>query len=288
MRLLRIHTETGLRDAVLTGDERVLVLPGGTEAFDAARLRARAEQALGDAAAVTAAQPLAQVRLAAPLDPGKIVCVGLNYADHAAEGGQQAPVEPILFLKAPDTVVGPQDDVVIPRGAQQTDWEVEFGVVIGTTAAYVSSPAQALAHVAGYVLANDMSEREFQLERGGQWDKGKNCATFFPLGPWIRTADEVPDPQDVRLGLDVNGEILQNSSTAEMIFGVGQLVHYISQFMTLYPGDIISTGTPAGVGAGKNPPRYLRAGDRMRVWADGLGEQHTRLVDAAAPAALSE
>ncbi|MFD7158901.1 fumarylacetoacetate hydrolase family protein [Kribbella sp. NPDC059898] len=253
MRLLRIHTPDGLRDAILTDDGRVQ-LPDG------------------------AALDLAEVRLAAPLDPGKIVCVGLNYADHAAEGGQEAPAEPILFLKTPDTVVGPYDDIVIPRGSEKTDWEVELGVVIGRTAAYLGSAAEALDHVAGYVLVNDVSERHFQLERGGQWDKGKNCPTFCPLGPWILTADEVPDPQAIKLGLEVNGEPLQDSSTAEMIFGVGYLVHYISQFMTLYPGDVISTGTPAGVGAGQKPPRYLKEGDVLRTWADGLGEQRNKLV----------
>ncbi|WP_238155362.1 fumarylacetoacetate hydrolase family protein [Kribbella soli] len=274
MRLLRIHTDDGLRDAVLADDGRVVTLPGTSEAFDPDRWRERA------AAATDPAVEFEAVRPAAPLSPGKIVCVGLNYADHAAEGGQAAPAEPILFMKAPDTVVGAQDDVVIPRGGEKTDWEVELGVVIGRTASYLADEASAMEHVAGYVLVNDVSERHFQLERGGQWDKGKNSATFCPLGPWILTADEVPDPQAIKLGLDVNGEALQDSSTAEMIFGVAHLVHYISQFMTLYPGDVISTGTPAGVGAGQKPPRYLRAGDVLRVWADGLGEQRNRLVAA--------
>ncbi|GAA1597063.1 fumarylacetoacetate hydrolase family protein [Kribbella hippodromi] len=270
MRLLRIHTDDGLRDAVLTDDGRVATLPGAAEPFDPVRWRARASEA-------EAAVDFDSVRIAPPLSPGKIVCVGLNYADHAAEGGQQAPAEPILFLKAPDTVVGAYDDVVIPRGGEKTDWEVELGVVIGRTAAYLADEAEAHEHIAGYVLVNDVSERHFQLERGGQWDKGKNAATFCPLGPWILTADEVPDPQAIKLGLDVNGAVLQDSSTAEMIFGVAHLVHYISQFMTLYPGDVISTGTPAGVGAGQKPPRYLRAGDVMRSWAEGLGEQVCRV-----------
>jgi 2-keto-4-pentenoate hydratase/2-oxohepta-3-ene-1,7-dioic acid hydratase in catechol pathway len=278
VRLLRVHTDDGLRDAVLTEDDRVVTLAGEPGAFDPAGLRERATAALAD---VGTAAALDDVRLAAPLSPGKIVCVGLNYADHAAEGGQAAPAEPILFMKAPDTVVGARDDIVIPRGSEKTDWEVELGVVIGRTAAYLESEADALEHVAGYVLANDVSERHFQLERGGQWDKGKNAATFCPLGPWILTADEVPDPQAIKLGLDVNGDVLQDSSTAEMIFGVAHLVHYISQYMTLYPGDVISTGTPAGVGAGQKPPRFLRKGDVVRVWADGLGEQHNRLVSAS-------
>jgi 2-keto-4-pentenoate hydratase/2-oxohepta-3-ene-1,7-dioic acid hydratase in catechol pathway len=273
VKFLRVHTDEGLRDAVLTEDGRVGTLPGESEAFDPGRLRERAATALEGV-------PFEEVRLAAPLSPGKIVCVGLNYADHAAEGGQDAPPEPILFMKAPDTVVGAHDDVVIPRGSEKTDWEVELGVVIGRTASYLETDAEALEHVAGYVLVNDVSERHFQLERGGQWDKGKNAPTFCPLGPWILTADEVADPQAIKLGLDVNGDVLQDSSTAEMIFGVAYLVRYISQFMTLYPGDVISTGTPAGVGAGQKPPRYLKEGDVLRVWADGLGEQHTRLVSA--------
>jgi 2-keto-4-pentenoate hydratase/2-oxohepta-3-ene-1,7-dioic acid hydratase in catechol pathway len=272
VRLLRIHTSDGLRDAVLNDDGRVLPLSGAAEPFDVDSWRARTP--------TDESLDLADVRPAPPLDPGKIVCVGLNYADHAAEGGQQAPDEPILFMKAPDTVVGAYDDVIIPRGGDKTDWEVELGVVIGRQAAYLADEAEAMEHVAGYVLVNDVSERHFQLERGGQWDKGKNSATFCPLGPWILTADEVPDPQSLKLGLDVNGEALQDSSTAKMIFGVAHLVHYISQFMTLYPGDVISTGTPAGVGAGQKPPRFLRAGDVLRVWADGLGEQRNRLVTA--------
>lgn len=278
MKLLRIRTEEGLRDAVLASDDRVVVIPAEPSTFDQNRLIERAESALADPAAVAAALPFAEVELAAPLSPGKIVCVGLNYADHAAEGGQQAPEEPILFLKVPDTVVSAHDDIVIPVGGEKTDWEVELGVVIGRTASYLASDDEALDCIAGYVLVNDVSERHFQLELGGQWDKGKNCPTFCPLGPWILTADEVTDPQGIRLGLDINGETLQNSSTSEMIFGVAHLVRYISQFMTLYPGDVISTGTPAGVGAGQKPPRYLRADDTLRVWADGLGEQTNQLV----------
>ncbi|MFG1819740.1 fumarylacetoacetate hydrolase family protein [Kribbella sp. NPDC049174] len=276
MKFLRVHTDEGLRDAVLTEDGRVATLAGETEAFDPVRLRERAAAALGGAET----SAFEDVRLAAPLRPGKIVCVGLNYADHAAEGGQEAPPEPILFMKAPDTVVGANDDVLIPRGSGKTDWEVELGVVIGRTASYLETDEEALEHVAGYVLVNDVSERHFQLERGGQWDKGKNAPTFCPIGPWILTADEVPDPQAIKLGLDVNRDVLQDSSTAEMIFGVAYLVQYISQFMTLYSGDVISTGTPAGVGAGQKPPRYLKEGDVLRVWADGLGEQHTRLTSA--------
>lgn len=280
MRLVRIHRDGRLVDAVLDREGRVVPLARTTTGFDVDGLRARAERAFADGASALAWD---EVRPGPPVSPGKVVCVGLNYADHAAEGGQQAPAEPILFLKAADTVVGPYDDVIIPPGSEQTDWEVELGVVIGRRAAYLRDEAEALEHVAGYVLANDVSERHYQLERGGQWAKGKNCPTFCPLGPWLLTADEVPDPQAIRLGLDVNGAALQDSSTAEMIFGVAHLVHYVSQFMTLHPGDVISTGTPAGVGAGQKPPRYLRPGDELRVWADGLGEQRTQLVAAASP-----
>ncbi len=257
------------REAVLVDDEHAAWLPPG-----GGDVRQRGAAALESGERVA----LRGIRVGAPLRPGKIVCVGLNYADHAAEGGQQAPEEPILFMKAPDTVVGPHDDVVIPRGGTKTDWEVELGVVIGRQASALADKTTALDYVAGYVLCNDVSERAFQLERGGQWDKGKNCATFCPMGPWFVTADEIPDPQSVALGLDVNGTAYQNSSTRQMIFPVAHLVWYISQFMTLYPGDVISTGTPAGVGAGQKPPVFLHAGDVMRVWASGLGEQQSHLI----------
>ncbi|WP_460524227.1 fumarylacetoacetate hydrolase family protein [Humibacter antri] len=220
------------------------------------------------------------VRLGAPLMPGKIVCVGLNYADHAREGGNPLPTEPILFLKATDTVVGPHDAVMIPRGSRKTDWEVELGIVIGRETAYATDPEEARSAIAGYVLCNDVSERHFQLELGSQWDKGKNCATFFPMGPYFVTADEVADPQSIPLGLDVNGIAFQNSSTSNMIFGVVELVLSISRFMTLHPGDVISTGTPAGVGAGQRPQRFLHDGDVMRAWAQGLGEMLTPLRQA--------
>lgn len=268
MRFVRLGEPGQERDAVLIDDEYAAWLPAGD-----GDLRSRAEAASGRVA-------LADVRIGPPLRPGKIVCVGLNYADHAAEGGQPAPAEPILFMKAPDTVVGPYDDVVIPVGGEKTDWEVELGVVIGRQASNLASEEVAKEHIAGYVLCNDVSERHFQAERGGQWDKGKNCATFCPLGPWFATMDEIPDPQDLALGLDVNGRAFQKSSTAQMIFSVTHLVWYISQFMTLYPGDVISTGTPAGVGAGQHPPVFLRAGDVMRPWVAGLGEQRSHLISA--------
>jgi 2-keto-4-pentenoate hydratase/2-oxohepta-3-ene-1,7-dioic acid hydratase in catechol pathway len=204
---------------------------------------------------------------------GKFICVGLNYADHAAESGMPVPAEPVLFTKHTSTVVGCNDPVVLPQGSTKTDWEVELGVVIGSVARYVSE-ADALQHVAGYCVVNDVSEREYQLERGGTWDKGKGCDTFGPIGPWLVTADEVPDPQNLPMWLDVNGRRFQNGSTKTMVFGVAQLVSYISRFMTLYPGDLITTGTPPGVGMGHKPqPLYLKPGDKMTLGISGLGQQ---------------
>jgi len=203
---------------------------------------------------------------------GKIIAIGLNYADHAAEAGLPPPAEPILFLKANSALNGPNDAVMLPRGSEKADWEVELGVVIGKTASDVSRE-EALSHVAGYCVVNDVSEREFQLERGGTWDKGKGCDTFCPVGPWLVTRDEVPDPQALGLWLDVNGERAQRGNTATMVFGVAHLVSYVSRFMTLHPGDLICTGTPPGVGMGAKPPRYLKAGDTMRLGIDGLGVQ---------------
>ena len=216
------------------------------------------------------------VRLGPPVArPGKIVCVGLNYHDHARETGAKSPTEPILFFKATSALCGPNDDLVMPKGSLKTDWEVELVVVIGQTARYVTK-ADALSHVAGYALHNDYSERGFQLERGGQWVKGKSCDTFAPLGPWVATANEVADPQNLRLWLKLNGDTVQDHTTADMIFGVAHLVHYISQFMTLEPGDLISTGTPAGVGLGMSPPRFLRDGDVVELGIDGLGSSRQR------------
>jgi len=217
-------------------------------------------------------------RIGAPISrTGKIVCVGLNYRDHAAESGMDLPSEPVLFLKGGHTLQGPDDEVHIPRGSVKTDWEVELGVMIGRRAEYVPE-AEAFEYVAGYAVCNDLSERSYQLERGGQWDKGKNCSTFLPFGPWLATRDEVPDPQALALWLEVNGRRYQDSSTANMVFGVRHLVHYISQFMPLEAGDIISTGTPAGVGLGLKPPVYLKAGDSIRVGIQGLGEQRHRVI----------
>ncbi|CAB3726377.1 fumarylacetoacetate hydrolase family protein [Achromobacter kerstersii] len=208
---------------------------------------------------------------------GKFICIGLNYADHAAESGLAVPAEPVIFMKPTSAVVGPNDPVVLPQDSVKTDWEVELGVVIGERARYVSE-ADAMKHVAGYCIVNDVSEREYQIERGGTWDKGKGCDTFGPIGPWLATADEIPNPQDLEMWLEVNGKRFQNGSTRTMVFGVAQLVAYVSRFMTLYPGDLISTGTPPGVGMGQKPaPVYLKSGDEMKLGIAGLGEQRQRV-----------
>jgi 2-keto-4-pentenoate hydratase/2-oxohepta-3-ene-1,7-dioic acid hydratase in catechol pathway len=212
--------------------------------------------------------------------PGKIVCIGLNYRDHAAETGTAVPSEPVVFLKDPSTVVGPYDRILIPRGSTKTDWEVELGVVIARTARYLSSPDEALGHVGGYVVSHDVSEREFQLERGGQWDKGKSCETFNPLGPWLVTPDDVPDPQALGMRLSVNGVQRQCGSTADMIFAVSYLIWYLSQFMVLYPGDLINTGTPAGVALGRPGEPYLRAGDVVELAIDWLGSARQEVAAA--------
>lgn len=208
---------------------------------------------------------------------GKFICIGLNYVDHAQESGMPIPAEPVVFNKWLSAVCGPNDDVIIPRGSQRTDWEVELGVVIGKPGSYIDE-ADALDHVAGYCLINDVSEREYQLERGGTWDKGKGCDTFGPLGPWLVTADEIPDPQKLEMWLDVDGVRYQSGNTSRMIFSVAQIVSYLSRFMSLHPGDVISTGTPPGVGMGQKPPVYLRAGQVMSLGIEGLGQQRQRLV----------
>ncbi|SDV47263.1 fumarylacetoacetate hydrolase family protein [Chitinasiproducens palmae] len=211
---------------------------------------------------------------------GKFVCIGLNYADHAEESGMPIPAEPVVFNKWTSAVVGPYDDVKIPRGSTQTDWEVELGVVIGKAASYIDE-ARAYEHVAGYCVINDVSERSYQIERGGTWDKGKGCDTFGPIGPWLVTRDEIPDPHQLNLWLEVDGQRYQNGNTETMIFRVPKIIAYLSQFMTLHPGDVISTGTPPGVGMGIKPaPVYLRANQAMRLGIDGLGEQRQRVVAA--------
>lgn len=212
-----------------------------------------------------------EVRLGVPLvRPSKIVCVGLNYAKHAAESGMEVPQEPVLFFKATSALVGPNDDIIIPKGSEKTDWEVELAIVIGAKASYVEE-TDALDHVAGYVLHNDVSERAFQLERSGQWVKGKSCDSFAPVGPFIATKDEIADPNNLDLWLKLNGEMMQDSNTSDFIFNIQQVVSHISQFMTLLPGDIISTGTPFGVGLGLTPPQYLKAGDVVELGIEGLG-----------------
>ena len=210
---------------------------------------------------------------------GKFVCIGLNYADHAAESGMPIPTEPVVFAKWTSAICGPDDDIQIPRGSVKTDWEVELGVVIGQGGRYIEE-ADAMKHVAGYCVVNDVSEREWQLERGTQWDKGKGCDTFGPIGPWLVTADEVPDPQALDLWLEVNGQRFQNGNTRTMVFGVAAIVSYLSRFMSLQPGDVISNGTPPGVGLGMKPPRYLKPGETMRLGISGLGVQTQRTVAA--------
>ncbi|MCZ4094554.1 fumarylacetoacetate hydrolase family protein [Sinorhizobium psoraleae] len=208
---------------------------------------------------------------------GKFICIGLNYADHAAESGLEVPPEPVVFMKATSAIVGPNDNVIMPRGSVATDWEVELGVIIGKTAKYVSE-AEALDHVAGYCVVNDVSERDFQTKRSGQWTKGKSCDSFGPIGPWLVTRDEIANPQNLKMWLTVNGETKQDGSSETMVYGVAYLVSYLSQFMTLHPGDIISTGTPPGVGMGFKPPQYLKAGDVIELGIEGLGAQKQKVV----------
>ncbi|PWI45316.1 fumarylacetoacetate hydrolase family protein [Streptomyces sp. ICBB 8177] len=285
MKLLRVGPAGAERPALLDGDGVVRGLSGlvpdvdGTLLADQAALE-RIRQAARDGG-LPVVDP-AGLRVGPPLTGiGKIVGIGLNYHDHAAETGAQAPAEPIVFMKATDTVVGPEDTVLVPRGSVKTDWEVELAVVIGRTARSLASDEEALAAVAGYAVANDVSERAFQIERGGQWDKGKSCETFCPLGPWLVTADEVADPQALALRLWVNGTLRQDGSTADQIFPVAHVVRYVSQFMVLRPGDVILTGTPAGVAMGQPEPKpYLRAGDVVELEIEGLGRQRQVLADA--------
>jgi 2-keto-4-pentenoate hydratase/2-oxohepta-3-ene-1,7-dioic acid hydratase in catechol pathway len=279
MRFLRVGP-AGAERPVLAADGRHYDLSGITADVDGGFLESgldgvRAALAAGDLPETD----IAGQRVGAPIArPGVVLCIGMNYAAHAAETGAAPPAEPVVFYKAPNTVVGPYDDVRIPRGSSRTDWEVELAVVIGRTARYLQSPADAMDHVAGYALSNDVSEREFQIDRsGGQWSKGKSCETFNPLGPWLVTADEVGDPQDLALRSWVNGEPRQDSSTKDMIFGVAHLVWYLSQFTVLDPGDVVNTGTPQGVALSGRFP-YLRAGDVMELEVAGLGRQRSELV----------
>ena len=283
MKLLRVGDPGAEKPAVLHG-ETILDVSGKVADYNAAFfagdgiswLREIVEHGASELPVVSG-----NPRIGAPIArPGKVVCIGLNYADHAAESGAAIPTEPIIFMKGADTVVGPNDDVRIPRQSTKTDYEVELAIVIGSEARYLTSHDDAASVIAGYCVANDVSEREFQLERGGQWDKGKSCETFNPLGPWLVTPDEVADPQDLQMMLDVNGEPRQRGTTSTMIFGVLEIVRYVSQFMVLEPGDLINTGTPPGVGMGMKPPGYLQAGDVLELSISGLGAQRQTLVTA--------
>lgn len=282
MKLVRIGPAGEEKPAVLADDGTLLDLTGLIDDIDGALLATgldtiRAALASGDLPPRPSPGPGADGRFGPPVAGiGKVICVGLNYVDHAAETGAELPAEPVLFLKAADTVIGPYDEVLVPRMSERTDYEVELAVVIGRTARYLATPADATASIAGYAISNDVSEREFQLERGGQWDKGKCCETFNPLGPWLVTADEVPDPQALGLRLWVNDVPRQDGTTADMAFGVHHLIWYISQFLVLRPGDIVNTGTPAGVALGRGGG-YLRPGDTMRLEIDGLGSQRQTL-----------
>lgn len=281
MKLLRVGPVGAEKPAMLDPEGKLRDLSGvisditGDVLHDAglAKLRALDARALP----LVAGHP----RLGPPVPrPLNFICIGLNYADHAAETGSPIPKEPIVFLKSLGAFQGPNDDVKIPRGSKKTDWEVELGIVIGKSASYVPESA-AFEHVAGYTVVNDVSEREYQIERGGTWDKGKGCDTFGPVGPWLVTRDEVRDPQNLPLWLEVDGKRMQNGTTKTMIFGVAKLVSYVSHFMTLHPGDIISTGTPPGVGMGIKPePVFLKPGQAMRLGIEGLGEQHQRVIAA--------
>ena len=286
MKLMRYGAKGSEKPALVDDQGRVRDLSGLTPDICAAMLTPDGLRKLAEINVASLPVVANPGRIAPPYSGmGKFICVGLNYADHAAESGMPVPAEPVLFTKAVSALVGCNDAVVLPQGSVKGDWEVELGVVIGATARYVSE-ADALKHVAGYCVVNDISEREYQLERGGTWDKGKGCDTFGPVGPWLVTADEVADPQNLDMWLEVNGKRFQNGSTRTMVFGVAQLVSYISRFMTLYPGDLISTGTPPGVGMGHKPAAvYLKPGDTMRLSIAGLGEQ-SQTVHAWDPALI--
>lgn len=279
MRLVRIGTEGNERPGVLLDDTTALDVSALIVDYDGEffasegleRLRTLVE---GPTVADLPRIDLATARLGAPVArPHAVLCIGLNYDDHAREAGMDIPTEPVLFTKTPNTIIGPTDTIEIPRGSERTDWEVELAIVIGRQAHYLAGEQEAMSAIAGFCVANDVSERSFQIERGGQWSKGKSSPTFNPLGPWLVTADEIADVQDLSLGLEVNGEVMQVGSTSRMIFGVANIVHYLSQFLRLEAGDVINTGTPPGVGMGQKPPRYLKAGDVVEAWIEGLGRQ---------------
>ncbi|WP_193143309.1 fumarylacetoacetate hydrolase family protein [Meridianimarinicoccus sp. MJW13] len=278
MKLMRVGPKGQERPAALHSDGSIRDLSGEIEdVADAALLPETLDRLRGlslDSLPVIDADS----RIGACVgNVGKFICIGLNYADHAAESGMEVPKEPVIFMKATSAIIGPNDTIVLPRGAEKGDWEVELGVVIGTEAKDVSEE-DALDHVAGYCVVNDLSERAFQLEHGGQWVKGKSADTFGPIGPWMVTRDEVADPAQLSMWLELNGKRVQDGSTRTMVFGVAHVVSYLSRYMSLQPGDIISTGTPPGVGLGMTPPRFLKEGDEMRLGIEGLGEQHQRVT----------
>lgn len=278
MKLLRFGEKGRERPGILDEDGRIRDVSVLVDDIRASSLTPELLERLK--AADLSALPVVDsgVRLAEPIgDVRKFIAIGLNYYDHAKEVGAPVPEEPVIFMKAVSCIQGPRDPVVIPRGAEKVDWEVELGIVIGQRASYVT-PEAALSHVAGYCLVNDVSERSYQMERGGTWDKGKGCDTFGPVGPWLVTQDEIPDPQALDIWLRVNGEAMQSGNTSTMIFDVKTLVSYVSEFMTLEPGDIITTGTPPGVGLGMKPPRFLRPGDVMTLGIEGLGEQRQEVL----------
>ncbi len=282
MKLARIGPAGQERPVVITEDGTALDLTPVTDDITPAFLASGGIGRARDAVAAGTLTPVGPVdRYGPPVTrPGKLVCIGLNYAAHAAESGMDAPTEPVIFFKATNTVVGPDDEVLVPRGSEKTDYEVELAIVIGAEGRYLASHDEALATIAGYTISNDVSERAFQLERGGQWVKGKSCETFNPLGPWLVTPDEVGDPGDLGLRTWVNGELRQDSRTSDLVFGVAELVRYVSQFMVLEPGDVINTGTPQGVAFGANDFPYLRAGDVMELEIDRLGRQRQTLGQA--------
>lgn len=278
MKLMRYGEPGSEKPAIMDDDGSIRSLEGIVDDIDGSMLGSESLQRLRTT--TTRDLPIIDARhRVGPCvaDVGKFICVGLNYADHAEESGMDVPEEPVIFMKATSAICGPYDEVMIPREATKVDWEVELGVVIGSLARYVSEE-DALDHVAGYCTVNDISERDFQLNRGGTWVKGKSCDTFGPIGPWLVTTDEIPDPQDLDLFLEINDEPVQRSSTSRMIFPVAHLVSYISRFMSLHPGDIISTGTPPGVGLGMKPERYLKPGDVMHLGIEGLGMQQQVVV----------
>jgi ureidoglycolate lyase len=279
MKLLRYGQIGSEKPGVLGNDGEIRDLSGLITDIDASVLSDQALQKLRDADFSKLPVVSGDPRIGACVgNIGKMICIGLNYSDHAAETGATPPPEPIIFMKVNSAICGPNDDVRIPKTSEKTDWEVELGFVIGKKAKYVSE-AEAMDHVAGYCIVNDVSERSFQSERSGQWTKGKSCDTFGPTGPWMVTRDEIPDPQNLKMTLDVNGKRYQDGSTNTMIFGVKFLVHYLSQFFTLHPGDVISTGTPPGVGLGVKPnPVFLKIGDEMHLSIEGLGEQHQKCI----------